>query len=336
MSSETKSTIKNISFIIPVRPGDYPERTIACIRKVNYPAEAVEIIITEGKEPSKQRNLAVSKASGEYLYFLDDDSFIEPNNISIGLNHFGDNKIGAVGGPALTLANAKFLEEVFGETFGSFFGTYKTRLRSRQIGGPRLVRGEELILCNMIMPKEVFLNMGGLNSALYPNEENELIKRMRNDGYRFYYVPEMKVHRAKRNTIQAFMKQMYSYGEGRSKHIFEHFNIRDLVFFVPSFFLIYLFALIFYHPPLALLPLLLYFALASAASFKIVMRKKKLSLFMALIPSFFLMHTSYGLGLLNGMLGIQRSRKSHKEPIRLMKLALDNEIPQESIKVAGL
>jgi succinoglycan biosynthesis protein ExoA len=334
MSSETKSTIKNISFIIPVRPGDYPEQTINCIRKVKYPAEAVEIIIAEGSEPSKQRNLAVSKASGEYLYFLDDDSFIEPNNISIGLNHFGDNKIGAVGGPALTLANAKFLEEVFGETFGSFFGTYKTRLRSRQIGGPRLVRGEELILCNMIMPKEVFLKMGGLNSALYPNEENELIKRMRNDGYRFYYVPEMKVHRAKRNTIQAFMKQMYSYGVGRSKHIFEQFNIRDLVFFVPSLFLVYLFSLIFYHTPLTLLPLVAYCSLAFAASIKIVMRRRKLSLLLALIPSFFLMHLSYGVGLLSGILRIKRNQERHEEPIRLIKLALGNGTPQENLKVA--
>lgn len=336
MSSQHKSIVKNISFIIPVHPGVYPEKTIDCIRKVNYPPEAVEIIIAEGKEPSKQRNLAVSKASGEYLYFLDDDSFIEPNNISIGLAHFKNNQIGAVGGPALTLANAKFLEEVFGETFGSFFGTYKTRLRSRQIGGPRLVRGEELILCNMIMPKEIFLKMGGLNIALYPNEENELIKRMRKDGYSFYYIPEMKVHRAKRNTIQAFANQMYSYGEGRSKHIFEHFNIRDLVFFVPSFFLIYLFALIFYHPPLALLPLVAYCSLAFAASIKIVMRRKKLSLFLALIPSFFLMHISYGVGLLNGVLGIKRSQKNHKEPIRLMKIALENGTPQENLKVAGL
>ena len=62
-------------------------------RRLDYPAERLEVIVARGRQPSAQRNKAIEAAAGEWIYFLDDDSEPEPQNLiraSIGLEHPDD------------------------------------------------------------------------------------------------------------------------------------------------------------------------------------------------------------------------------------------------------
>ena len=66
-----------ISIIIPVKPGG-TVRALNYLQRLAYPPEKIEVIVAEGTQPSRQRNEAARRSSGEILYFLDDDSTVAP------------------------------------------------------------------------------------------------------------------------------------------------------------------------------------------------------------------------------------------------------------------
>lgn len=315
------SALKTISFVIPVRPGNYPTKALAHISSLDYPLELVEVLIAEGRQPSLQRNQAVAQASGEIIYFLDDDSFVSPHCISAGLNYINRKRIGAVGGPALTHNQASFFESLCGEVVGSPFGTFTTRSRFRAVGIARRVRGEELILCNLMVPRKIYQIMSGLNVRLYPNEENELFKRMRKAGYRFYYLPDMIVRRTKRNSIGAFARQMFSYGHGRGRHILRGFSAADLVFLLPTGFVVYLALLLLFPSKLLALPLLAYLLFIGCGASLIMLHRKSVLAALVSFPLFLTMHITYGVGLVFGLLHANEQTAKTDSSVKISRIA---------------
>ena len=311
--------MKFVSFIIPVRPGVYPQKAIDHICRLDYPLDRIEILLAEGNRPSLQRNIAVEQAAGTHIYFLDDDSFISPDSLTIGLEYLENHDTAAVGGPAITHDEGSFLEQCFGEVLASPCGTFTTHTRNDPVGEPRRVRGEELILCNLIMKKSVFSGASGLDVRLYPNEENDLLKRLRQDDHTFYYLPEMIVHRTRQRSVMGFAKQIFSYGFGRAKHVHRYFSIADLPFLVPTLFIFYLSLVPFVHSAWFKIPLVLYFGLVAAGSLRIAIRKKPIVGLTAL-PMFVLVHLSYGLGVLWGLLSNWRYEKAPVLPIKVHRI----------------
>ncbi|MBC8275788.1 MAG: glycosyltransferase, partial [Chloroflexi bacterium] len=100
MLRELRQTPK-ISVNIPVRPGG---SVIALnrLRRVDYPAEKIEVFLAEGYYPPRQRNLAVDHSSGEIVYCLDDDSLVPPDLFNRVAAHYQDKSTAGVGGPSLT------------------------------------------------------------------------------------------------------------------------------------------------------------------------------------------------------------------------------------------
>ncbi len=317
--------MKAISFIIPTHPDFHPEQAISHILSLKYPQDKIEILIARGKNPSHQRNEAARIANGELLYFLDDDSYIDQSALSEALSHFENPEVVAVGGPALTYDKASVLERSFGAAVGSWFGTAGTRARSRIIGEARAVRGEELILCNMIIRKEAFLKASGFNVNLYPNEENELLKRLRKMGFKFYYNPSMIIRRPRRKLISEFFRQMSSYGNGRAQHLFKSFALNDLVFLIPSFFIFHFLLIPFLPASVQFLPLAAYVILALIAAVRSAFRDKSLYIFLNLLFIFPLMHCAYGIGMITGLIKrkIKRDCTNHEIEIDPVKAILE-------------
>ncbi len=317
---------KNISVVIPVRPGGFPTAAIDCLRRINYPLEKLEVLVCEGTQPSRQRNAAVAQSSADIIYFLDDDSFVSPEVLQTGLPYLDLPDVAAAGGPAVTHQGATLLEACAGEVISSVFGTFLTRARNIPLGEVRQVRGEELILCNLLMKKNVFLAENGLNPELYPNEENELLKRMRCNGHRFYYVPQMLVWRTRRKSLAAISRQYFHYGFGRGRHIFSGFTFRDFAFFAPPLFVLYLISLIFFHPLWYTTPLALYLLTACGSSVIIMRRSRSAITACCALALFPLVHASYGAGFIFGITSRIRQKQQEK-PIRIIKVELTEEAP---------
>lgn len=323
-----------VSFVIPVPPGAYPAQAIEHIHNLAYPQKEVEILIAEGKQPSLQRNIAVAEAKGDLIYFLDDDSYIDPQALNHALKYLADSKIAAVGGPAITCEEASRREGCFGAALASGFGAGPIKSRSRILGMAREVRGEELILCNLLVRKEVYLSSGGLNTALYPNEENEFLKRLRGEGHKFFYVPEMLVRRSRRKEFGQFIKQMVSYGQGRARHIFKSFAFKDLFFLIPSAFLLYLIFFAFFPNWLTAIPLFIYAISALIATIRSTIRHPTWEVFLGLPVVFLIMHLSYGVGIIKGLLNRTRTKNLDtgiQNPVKVIQVDPDQSLSPRPI-----
>lgn len=289
------------SFIIPVKPGGYIA-ALASLQDLQTSPYPFEILIAEGCSPSRQRNRAVNEALGEVIYFLDDDSYVSPDCLTQCAQILEDPRVAVVGGPSLTPPSDSLLQQLFGCALSSLLGAGAVRNRYRASGVTRTTTDRELILCNMAIRRNVFIETGGFDERLYPNEENELLDRIISRGMILVHAPGMAVHRSQRGTLRLFTRQMFAYGRGRAQQTLIS-GSGTIIGFAPLLFLLYLVLLpLVPFTLLTMFPLFIYLVLVLAFSAGAVISSGSLSRLL-LIPLYPLMHISNGCGLLFGLFG---------------------------------
>lgn len=283
-----------ISIIIPVRPGASAQTAIDSIQKADYPLELIQTIVEEGLNPSRQRNEGIKKASGEIIFFLDDDSEITPGLFKETVKTYlaYPDAIG-VGGPAVLYGNTNLQNGVIA-VLTSYLGVYKICARYVPRGQTRYTDENELISCNLSLKPEIFRKNNGFNDKLYPNEENELIQSLINQGYRFIYNPNCQILRQADSEIEAFLRRIFNYGRGRMEQLFLKPSKTSFFRLLPLVFLIYLSGLLFIPNPYLYLPFFAYLILIAAVSASAA--KKKLKIIPLVIALFLATHILYGFG----------------------------------------
>jgi cellulose synthase/poly-beta-1,6-N-acetylglucosamine synthase-like glycosyltransferase len=289
-----------VSIIIPVKPGRRVD-ALTHLRRVEYPESSVEVLVAEGFQPSRQRNLAAASSSGEILYFLDDDSKVSPDFLARGVLHYRDPQVAVVGGPSLTPDSDGILQHSFAMVFNSVFGGGGMRNRYRRSGFVRSTGDHELILCNLSFRRDIFLAADGFHEGLYPNEENELLERIVREGWRLIHDPDLFIYRSQRSTLRAFSRQLFGYGRGRGEQTVISGRIRPITL-VPALFALYLLGLPFANNPVYYIPLLCYLITVAMVAVMAALRHGR-SLSALLLPLVFpLFHICYGLGFIWGVM----------------------------------
>ncbi len=324
--------LPSVSIIIAARPGQAEVKSAVAAKQLDYPADRLEIIIARGKQPSVQRNVAARAAKGDLIYFLDDDSVANPGNLRLAIRHFADPTVMMVGGPNLCPADAPPLEQIFAVVLSSWIAFGPSRARYAKAGVARASGEKELILCNLLVRREAFLELGGFDEALYPNEENALMDELLNRGGKLIYDPELVVFRRPRPTLKAFSKMLRTYGRGRAEQFRLHPTLGSALNFVPPLFVVYLFALLvlllipgnadwnrvklFVASPLALYAFaILGQTLASVPAHGLIRSLMALPL---LVES----HVYYGLGFWHGLFTTLHTGKN--EPRPKVEVVLEN------------
>lgn len=203
--------------IIPVleyRP-DWP--ALVSLRAAPFPPGSLQILVAEGRQPAAQRNLALEKARGEILLFLDSDSTLLGNYPAVLEASFAQPGVEIVGGPSLLRAEAGTAEKIFHAllTHPLVVGPVSARYAVR--GKFRPATQAQLILCNLAVRRKVFHRIGPLSTELYPNEENEWLGRARQVGAGIFYQPSLQVARPQRESLGALLYAMGRYGIGRTR-----------------------------------------------------------------------------------------------------------------------
>lgn len=287
-----------ISIIIPVKPGG-AVAAIAGLKNLQPDSPEHEVIIAEGKKPSRQRNMAAREASGDILYFLDDDALIVPDALRRLTAYFAEQNVAAVGGPSLTPSSDSHFQRSIAWALASIFGGGAIRNRYRSVGELRDTDDRELILCNLAFRREVYLAFGGLDERLYPNEENELIDRLLKSGARLLHDPGMFVRRSQRPTLAAFIRQMKTYGKGRAEQtlISRTASFKALL---PALFAMYVISLLFVHIWWYFIPAFIY-AMGVLANMLPALGREGLPLALRLPMVYILLHFCYGAGFIVGL-----------------------------------
>lgn len=310
-----------ISVIIPVHPAKTEARSAAASRQLDYPREKLEIIVVRSTDlstfPSMKRNAAIRAAKGELIYFLDDDSIPQPDNLRRAASHFADPKVQMVGGPNVCPSDAPTIEQTFANVMGSWLAFGPSCARYRSVGKLRESSEKELISCNLVSRRDVLLESGGFDESLYPNEENALMDAVLKRG-KLLYDPEMIVHRRPRSNFRSFAKMLFSYGRGRAEQFRLHPTAGSFINFIPPAFCVYLFAVLILAPmrvlpvwafALFLAPLVLYLAAVAVQSAAVMARTSFMSGLRAL-PLLALTNILYGAGVLRGCF----SKIAHVKP----------------------
>jgi succinoglycan biosynthesis protein ExoA len=177
---------------------------------------SLEVLVATGSNPSRQRNLAVAQARGDWLVFLDSDCRLERVYFDRIAKH-ADKGLEIFGGPVLLRATATPLEVTFQSLLGHPLLTGASSSRYRTTGNMRKCDDAELILCNLAVRRDLFLKSTGFREQLYPNEENEWLTRMRANGVDCWHDPELVVQRSQRKSWRAFCRMLIRYGRGRTR-----------------------------------------------------------------------------------------------------------------------
>ena len=280
------------SIIIPVAP-DRNAEVVDSLKNLDY--RNYEIIIEKGKNPSLNRNNGAKKAKGEILLFLDDDAYVDKELLKKGEEFFKKYpSVNIAGGIQLTPSNDKWFAKTSGYAIASFFGTQEMSRRYKK--GKLNFDGWNFITSALsFVKKKSFDEIGGFNEKLFPGEDPEFYLRAKKKGMKIAYCPDLIIYHKRRNNLKGFFKQFYLYGKVRRKT-----GKVGLIFLLPSFFVIYLLLTPFFRR-LFLIPLFAY--ILAAISFSIYDSiKNKDILAIPFLPFFyFIIHFSYGLGVLRSL-----------------------------------
>jgi succinoglycan biosynthesis protein ExoA len=310
--------------LIAARPGQAVVNALPASRALDYPREKLQIIVARGKQPSAQRNAGMKAATGELIYFLDDDSVPLPKNLRLAAGHFEKPEVKMVGGPNVCPDDTPALEKVFALVLGSWLAFGPSRARYTPVGKLRETSEKELILCNLVARRQAMLELGGFNEALYPNEENALMDELQKRGCKLVYDPQLVVARRPRSNLRSFAKMLMTYGRGRAEQFRLHPTFGSALNFVPPLFVVYLLviAMIFVASPnwtmVLLVPLGLY-AVALVGQLVVLTANAGVVKGLAAIPLVALTHVLYGLGFWRGLFTPLNSRslKGAAPPVQL-------------------
>lgn len=330
---------KNIVFsiIIPVRSSNpYLEETLKKLKTQSFKDFEVLVVtdkvsLKQGSSihqlgPSFKRNLGAKMAKGQYLAFLDDDSYPSKNWLK-NANKILSNKpdIAAVCGPCLTPPTDNYLKQASGLVWSSWLGsggagTYRNRPQKS-----RFVQDYPTV--NLIVKKIDFESIGGFNNNFWPGEDTilclDLVKKLKK---KIFYHPSILVYHHRRDIIVPHLQQItrYAIHRGHFVKIYPETSFK-IGYFAPSLFTLYLIILItinslkllnFYLPIyiniISKIPLYLYLSILLFTFFKFIYQKNKIKTSFLAIITIPLTHIYYGILFMSGLFKKQLNFQPHQ------------------------
>ena len=308
------------SVIIPVRTiTPYVKETVSFLQKQTE-KDFETLIVTDRKEkiagaktlasgeptPAYKRNFGASKARGEFLAFLDDDSYPSKDWLKNAEALFSDQSpitnsrsLAAVCGPTLTPATDNLLQKASGLVWSSWLGSGGAGVYRNKVMPRREV--EDFPSVNLLVRKADFNKIGGFDINHWPGEDTKLCLDLIKLGKKIIYDPKILVYHHRRAVFLPHLKQISRYASrrGHFARIFPETSFR-IGYFLPSIFaygLVFGLLAIFFFPAIRWLFFLLlgvYFLLLLLSGLKILYEEKSVFLAFLVMAAIFLTHLTYG------------------------------------------
>lgn len=297
-----------LSFIIPSRPGADLSGIKAQLAQMDLAGHAAEFFFVQGTLPPLQRNVAIRQSTGEFVFLLDDDLVIPRDLVPRTLAEFDSEQVAGIGGPNLTPEDDPPFAQLSGAVLESSLATGATSSRWRAGDTDRNATETKLHGCFLCF-RGALLRRYLFVEDLFPNDENELMVRLRADGFHLYYVPGCSVQHKRRATLRSHLKQVFISGRGRGELI-RRSGLRDQIWYlVPLGLLLYVLALpavwLATRQPIVWAPLAAYGLLVIALGLGTWLRRRRpIFLWTGVLTA--ISHLTYGAGLIRGLSTPQR------------------------------
>ena len=220
----------------------YPQAEIIVV--VDYTNEGSReisddaMVLVSGKSTiSAKRNMGVKQSSSRYIAFIDSDaypadSWLEPAQKILAKN----SDIATVGGPNIPPPEEPDTERYVGLALKSFFVSGSFNFR-KFISPARYC--DNLPSCNLIVRREEYLNMGGMDEKLYSSEDNDFCYQLRKSGKKIYFSPDVVVYH-KNRSIKQFINQRLVYGATVWELLFLSKSILDCYMLAPFILVLFI------------------------------------------------------------------------------------------------
>lgn len=317
-----------ISIIVPCRNEvKYIEECISAIYANTLASNfELNVVIVDGMSDDGTRELIIDlKSKYNNLFLVDNEQQLTPFAFNLGIKHIksdyyqivgarnilskeylqtainileNDNSIWCVGGVVKNVfinEVGEIISKAMSTSFGMGLGNFRTLNKSGYtdtVGSP-------------MYPGWVFEKIDYFDEELIRNQDDEFNYRVINGGGKIWFETSIFMKYYVRANFKGLSKQFFQYGYWKVYVNKKHKNVTTLRQLVPPLFVIYLlmlpllFTLNFKLGAFFSIGFIFYLGLSILFSFKIA---KKLKEFFGIFKTFPILHFSYGLGYLQGII----------------------------------
>jgi succinoglycan biosynthesis protein ExoA len=315
---------------MPVRnEAEYIERSLRAIFDQDYPHSSIEIVIADGMSVDGTRRLiensrnqtdipitvvdnperiapcalnrAISVSKGSVIIRVDGHCEIARDYITNCVHYLRSGEVDGVGGPIETLAETQ-KSAAIAISMSSKFG----------VGGSafRTIKDEELEVDTVAFPgyrREIFLRLGGFNEELVRNQDDEFNYRIRENGGKILLSPKIHSRYFSRNNFGSLWNQYFQYGYWKVRVFQLHPRQMSIRQFIPAALVLSLLVCLIasFVTNIAFVGLImicsLYLIANLVAAFMSCV-KTDVTLFPRISFAFAILHFSYGIGFLTGLI----------------------------------
>lgn len=255
--------------------------------------------------PGKARNLGMSKAVGEWVFFIDDDAALLPGYWQTILPLLEDPKISVIGGPDAPAKGMSSLSLALALTLSSPFCTGATFSRHKPFG-KKLTSANEIKLtsCNLWVRKEA-LKQSQFPEDFIRAEETLFLQHLKAQNLGMFYHPKLIVSHYRRSRLSQLLRPTFYAGFYRSRLMREKLASGTEMFWLPSIFVL-LHLLIFIEPITFFELARLYVGLISFVSLSLALKHKSFFLFPLIAFLHYFIVFMYGVGFLAERLRLKK------------------------------
>ncbi|MCB0405468.1 MAG: glycosyltransferase [Bdellovibrionales bacterium] len=251
------------------------------------------------------RNFALSRARGAIFYCLDDDIEVPKFLFSEVLRFFEQHPdVGLLGGPNRTPPHSSRHQKLFGAVMTSWFAAPWVRRRYGAGGGESLA-DFDLMFCNLAFRVSAIPPQLRFVETLRSNEENTFVNSCAASNVRHRFIDRFYVYHERRTSLVGFLRQIASYGHGRSQQVRLGWTWSQFGFLVPPAVLVLAMVLLatgFVKVLAALVGLHQALGFASVFTGREEIRALGMGERFKLVPLIGLVHLAYGYGFWWGTL----------------------------------
>jgi glycosyltransferase involved in cell wall biosynthesis len=317
-----------VSVIMPVRnEAAFIERSLGALLRQTYPSDSMEIIVADGMSTDSTReiigkmsasscipitvvdnprgiaptglNCALAKARGEIIVRVDGHCEVAQDYVEKCVTLLQRGQADGVGGPIETIGES-LQARAIATAMSSKFG----------VGGSafRTIDDREMSTDTVAFPgytREIIDRVGRFNEELVRNQDDEYNYRIRKSGGKILLSPQIRSRYYSRSTFKSLWRQYYQYGFWKVRVMQLHPAQMSIRQFVPFTFVLTLLALaiisivlpIGFWALTAVLAIYLFTNIVTSVSLGI----RDVRTIPFLVLSFTILHFSYGLGFMVGL-----------------------------------
>jgi GT2 family glycosyltransferase len=297
----------DIQLHVRIVDGRSDDGTLEIIEELQQHYPTLSVVTNEKQLTPFAFNLGIHAMKADYYQIIGARQIISSNYIDLAVKTFQNNpEIWCVGGKVENVylnEQAEIIAKAMSTSFGMGLGNFRILEKSAfvdTVGTP-------------MYPQEVFKKIGFFDEDLVRNQDDDFNFRVTQAGGKIYYCHEISLKYYVRGNLPNLWRQFHQYGYWKVFVNRKHKAVTTMRQLVPPAFVLFLLTIPFtflihrYLGYAALSGLVMYVGLGMLVALRATDKPKNVFPLWSVFP---VLHLSYGLGYLKGMIDFLVLRKN--------------------------